>query len=107
MEDHLSAKLGSIFILGGFSLFFGLIPMKITEKFSLSEIENTGKNTKASLFVTALNCFGAGVILTTCFTHMLPETGEVFEYNKKNGNIGDLHGYVVICFRISADITGM
>ena len=31
------------------------------------------------LALTALNCFGAGVILTTCFTHMLPEANEALE----------------------------
>ena len=92
MEDHLAAKIGSIVILGGLSLFFGLIPIKISEKFSLSDLDEKSKNTKTGLFVTALNSFGAGVILTTCFTHMLPETGEVLEHSEEHGDIDNHHG---------------
>ena len=88
MEDLLVAKLGSMIILGSISIFFGLIPIKITEKFSLTQLDEKSKNTRAGLFVTALNCFGAGVILTTCFTHMLPETDGVIEFNKKQGKLG-------------------
>ena len=92
MEDLLLAKVGSIIILGTVSIFFGLIPIKITEKFSLTQLDEKSKNTRAGLFVTALNCFGAGVILTTCFTHMLPETDGIIEFNKKQGKIGKLNG---------------
>lgn len=92
MEDLLVAKLGSMIILGSISIFFGLIPIKITEKFSLSQLDEKSKNTRAGLFVTGLNCFGAGVILTTCFTHMLPEVDGVIEFNKKLGKLGKING---------------
>lgn len=92
MEDHLVAKIGSIIILGTVSIFFGLIPIRICEKFSLTELDKKSKNSKAGLLVTALNCFGAGVILTTCFTHMLPETGEVIEFSQKQGKLRKMSG---------------
>jgi len=92
MEDHLVAKIGSIIILGTVSIFFGLIPIRIAEKFSLTELDKKRENSKAGIFVTALNCFGAGVILTTCFTHMLPETGETIEHSQKQGKLGKLNG---------------
>ena len=44
------------------------------------------------MILAALNCFGAGVILTTCFTHMLPDTGEVIEFSQERGDIGDHSG---------------
>ena len=87
MEDHLIAKIVSMCILGGISLILGLIPIKIVEKFSLSELDKKGSNTRTQLFLTALNCFGAGVILTTCFTHMLPEVNEFLEISIKEGTI--------------------
>ena len=92
MEDHLVAKIGSILILGVVSIIFGLVPIRIADKFSLNELDKKSKNGKAGLLVTALNCFGAGVILTTCFTHMLPETGEVIEFSQKQGKVGKLNG---------------
>ena len=85
MDEVLGAKIGSMFILGGFSLFFGLIPIKIVEKFGLSSLDKKSKNSKTQLALTALNCFGAGVILTTCFTHMLPEVNEMLEASYHDG----------------------
>ena len=87
MEDHLVAKIVSMCILGGISLFFGILPIKIVQRFSLSELGEKSKNKKAQFFLTGLNCFGAGVILTTCFTHMLPEVGEFLEVNYKQETI--------------------
>ena len=87
MEDVLTAKIGSMCILGGLSLFFGLIPIKIVEKFGLANLDKKGKSSKTQITLTALNCFGAGVILTTCFTHMLPEVNEVLRMGYKDGSL--------------------
>ena len=87
MEDVLAAKIGSMCILGGLSLFFGLIPIKIVDKFGLANLDKKGKSSKTQITLTALNCFGAGVILTTCFTHMLPEVNEGLEMSYKDGSI--------------------
>jgi len=87
MEDVLVAKIGSMCILGGLSLFFGLIPIKIVEKFGLANLDKKGKSSKTQITLTALNCFGAGVILTTCFTHMLPEVNEVLRMGYKDGSL--------------------
>ena len=87
MEAVLVAKVASMCILGGLSLFFGLIPIKIVEKFDLNSLEKKGKSSRAQFALTALNCFGAGVILTTCFTHMLPEVNEMLEVSYKDGTI--------------------
>ena len=85
MDEVLIAKIGSMLILGGFSLVLGLLPIKIIEKFGLSKLDAKGKNTKAQLALSALNCFGAGVILTTSFTHMLPEVREILEATETSG----------------------
>ena len=47
------------------------------------------KNSKAQYALTALNCFGAGVILTTCFTHMIPEVNEMLEASYQNGYLSE------------------
>ena len=87
MEDHLVAKIVSMCILGGISLFLGILPIKIVEKFSLSDLDKKGSHTRTQLFLTALNSFGAGVILTTALTHMLPEVNEFLEVNEEEGTI--------------------
>ena len=35
-----------------------------------------------------LACYGGGVILATCFTHMMPETDRFLETNIRNGQLG-------------------
>merc|ERR1712223_298216 len=98
MEEDLVAKILSMVILGGFSLLLGLIPIKLVEKYNLKEISSGNNENKKEknkvmsttfkhLALTALNCFGAGVILTTCFTHMLPEINEMLEASYKDGTI--------------------
>ena len=74
------AKIVSMCILGGISLLLGLLPIKLAEKYNLREDKIGSKvTTLRQLVITALNCFGAGVILTTCFGHMLPEANEALE----------------------------
>ena len=89
MDEVLVAKIASMLILGGFSLFFGLIPIKIVQKFGLSSLDKKTKNSTAQYALTALNCFGAGVILTTCFTHMIPEVNEMLEASYQNGYLSE------------------
>ena len=80
MEADLVAKIVSMCILGGISLLLGLLPIKLAEKYNLREEKNGSRVTiLKQLVITALNCFGAGVILTTCFGHMLPEANESLE----------------------------
>merc|ERR1711997_1121824 len=50
-------------------------------------IDTSCKYKKAQWLLTALNCFGAGVIITTCFTHMLPEVNDFLEMNYKQKTI--------------------
>ena len=66
-------------ILGIVSFILGILPIKLSKIFGWKkEEENVGDvpvksySTKSQLFITAIACFGAGVILTTAITHMLP-----------------------------------
>ena len=78
MDWLLLSKMMSMIILGGISLFLGLIPIYLVKKFGLNN--NNGINEGKIKYVwTAINCFGAGVILTICFTHLLPEVNEMLE----------------------------
>jgi len=83
----LGAKIASMCILGGLSLVAGLLPIKIVKKFGLTNLDKQGKSDKAQYALTALSCFGAGVILTTCFTHVLPEVNEMLKMSYKEGTL--------------------
>ena len=87
MDEVLAAKIGSMCILGFCSLFFGLLPIKLVQKFNLLEDKKTKGNSKSKLALTALNCFGAGVILTTCFTHMVPDVNGILNEQYQSGKL--------------------
>ena len=40
---------------------------------------------RSQLWLTILTCFGAGVILTTTVTHMMPEVSHFIRYNIEHG----------------------
>ena len=88
--EVLTAKIAAMFLLGGLSLLIGLVPllMRLCCNFGNSPRNLTpgGKRTKGQIFISALSCFGGGVILTTSFTHMLPEVNFLLAKNIKSGN---------------------
>ena len=100
-DDVLIAKISSMLLLGGLSLMFGLFPqllkrccgfgnrMKKTD--SSDEVGSSPKLvvSKGDVFISCLACFGGGVILTTCLTHMLPEVNFFLQNNIKNGLFPD------------------
>jgi len=78
----LVAKVVSMCLLGGVSLAVGLLPLVFKRFCGFG----TGVASRRSqLLISALICFGGGVILTTCFTHMLPEVNIFLANNIKNG----------------------
>eukprot|EP00095_Tigriopus_kingsejongensis_P011255 maker-scaffold708_size108518-snap-gene-0.13 protein:Tk11255 transcript:maker-scaffold708_size108518-snap-gene-0.13-mRNA-1 annotation:"zinc transporter zip3 isoform x1" len=81
----LTAKIVSMCVLGGVSLLLGILPIKIAQFYDWK----SGTNTRSQFLISALSCFGAGVILTTCLTHMLPEVNEFLEFNIQQGTITD------------------
>ena len=46
---------------------------------------------RSQLWLTILTCFGAGVILTTTVTHMMPEVSHFIRYNIEHGIQGFRH----------------
>ncbi|TRY68979.1 hypothetical protein TCAL_09729, partial [Tigriopus californicus] len=72
-------------VLGGVSLIVGILPIKLSQCFDWKS-ERSKKN---NFLFSALSCFGAGVILTTCLTHMLPEVNEFLEFNIQQQTIPD------------------
>jgi len=79
-SDTLTAKLVTMCLLGGVSLFLGLIPIKISKVLSWDS-----NSPRSQLWLTILTCFGAGVILTTTVTHMMPEVSHFIRYNIEHG----------------------
>ena len=85
MASVLTAKIVTMVILGGVSFLLGVVPIKLAEKYNWKE--DTSRKTK--FFLTSVSCFGAGVILTTTLTHMLPEVNHFLDYNYESGQIVD------------------
>jgi hypothetical protein len=91
--DVLSAKITAMFLLGGISWFLGLLPLLLKK---CCNIGAANQSSKAQYFLSALACFGGGVILTTCFTHMLPEVNLFLQKNIREGhfpNTGKRHPF--------------
>lgn len=79
-------------LLGVFRLFFGLVPLKITKKLKLwgeSSVSHRLVNQRRQRVDAAISfclSFGGGVLLATCFIHMIPEVRESLEAAKRSGS---------------------
>ena len=92
--DLLATKILTMSILGLVSLLTGFIPMLVAKKVNLAQ------GSRGGTIVSCLSCFGGGVILTTVFTHMLPEVRLV----------PNNHKYQIICIALNKQkrkITGV
>jgi len=87
MGQVLVAKVVSMCLLGGVSLLVGLLPLVFKRFCGFASGDGGGK--RSSALLSAMSCFGGGVILTTCFTHMLPEVNLFLNNNIKNGTFPD------------------
>jgi len=94
-------KVVSMILLGGISLVVGCLPILIVKKMGWDSTEDFNRSKKAQVALTCLNCFGAGVILTTCITHMLPEVNYFLQLNIEAGLVTDtgmpLSEIIVLC----------
>ena len=97
--DVLGSKLVSMFVLGVFSVFFGVLPI-IIQRCCVKNDDKTSKKTsnKGQLFMSAITCFGGGVILTTSLTHMLPEVNLLLESNVKHGQLPKTGEFFLVYF---------
>jgi len=80
--ELLGAKILTMTLLGGIAIIVGILPIFLRKFCNIG----SGNSPKGQLFLSALSCFGGGVILTTCFTHMLPEVNHFLDLNIKNGH---------------------
>ena len=83
--DILTAKIVAMIVLGAGSMLSGLAPMALKCCCLASSAKNRRKS--AYTLLSALSCFGGGVILATSLTHMLPEVNHMLKRNIRSGEI--------------------
>jgi len=71
----LAAKLGGAAVLLVAALLLGLLPFKLMGWLQRRE-EAGGRRWVQQLALSCIQCFGAGILMATVFTHMLPEVRE-------------------------------
>lgn len=79
----LVSKICAAILLAGLRLLAGLIPLKVYRKLDKwgrkGDLKAAEKQTvnkrrqRVDLFLSIFLCFGAGLLLSTCFIHMIPE----------------------------------
>lgn len=79
------AKATAMTVLFLSSVFFGLLPYKLSKYFNWVE-----PGRKSSIIVASLLSFGGGVLLATTFMHLLPEVTETIQELEENGKIKEL-----------------
>ena len=82
------AQVVSMLFLGLVTWIVGVLPLLGVRKGWLKESESQQTQTMVNLF-SALTCFGGGVILTSCLTHMLPDVNEVVAAAIDGGSFPD------------------
>ena len=88
--EVLPSKILSMTLLGGIAMLLGMLPILLRRFCHIG----TKTNPRSGVFLSALSCFGGGVILTTCFTHMLPEVNHLLKKNQEEGHFPKTGKYV-------------
>ena len=96
--EVLTVKIISMVLLGGISLILGLLPLLFKRCIGGQDTggfssEKRRSRSRWDTFISCLSCFGGGVILATCLTHMLPEVNEMVQNNIVSGSMPDTGGY--------------
>ena len=68
LTNVFSLQISGLAVLGGGSMLAGLLPVCLQKK--------TARLSSGPV-LSCLACYGGGVILATCFTHMMPEVNNV------------------------------
>jgi len=76
MEGLLAARIVSMICLGLVTWVVGVLPLLGVRRGWLSPSE-TAQSPLVRVLLSAGICFGGGVILTSCLTHMLPDVNEI------------------------------
>ena len=78
----LVSKICAAVLLAVLRLVAGLIPLKVYRKLNKwgqkggdakESADSNRRQKRIDLFMSVLLCFGAGLLLSTCFIHMIPE----------------------------------
>lgn len=102
----LVSKICSAILLAVLRLLAGLLPLKVHRKLEKWSSQGGGQNgsrrrDRVEIFLSMFLCFGAGLLLSTCFVHMIPEVRTSFVQASKVGDWPLLELYpfaeVVIC----------
>lgn len=94
--DLLGTKILSMILLGGLSLLIGSLPLILRKYCGFFRQSSTQQG---SAVLSCISCFGGGVILTTCFTHMLPEVNHLLDINISNGSFNQTGWYLLNIFK--------
>lgn len=78
----LVSKICSAILLAVLRLLAGLLPLKVHRKLEKWSSQGGGQNgsrrrDRVEIFLSMFLCFGAGLLLSTCFVHMIPEVYHV------------------------------
>jgi len=84
----LAAQVTAMVCLGLLTWIIGIIPLFGVRKGWISSSESQQTPLMITLF-SCLICFGGGVILTSCLTHMLPDVNEVVVQAVSDGSFPD------------------
>lgn len=90
--ELVSTKILVLTLLGVIRLLFGLVPLKITKKLKLWGESGVSvelveeRRARVDTAISLCLCFGGGVLLATCFIHMIPEVRESLEVVKRSGS---------------------
>ena len=85
-------KIITMTLLGSVSLIVGLLPL-LFRRCVGADSGGGGPDSRGKsgwdVVISCLSCFGGGVILATCLTHMLPEVNEMVKNNIASGSMPD------------------
>jgi zinc transporter 1/2/3 len=84
--ELVSTKILVLTLLGAVRLLFGLVPLKITKKLKLWGDGGVYRRAQVVVAISLCLSFGGGVLLATCFIHMIPEVRESLEAVKRRGS---------------------
>lgn len=81
--DLLTTKVVVAVLLGVSAVIVGFIPLLLARRC------NFGSGQRGGVVFSCLNLFGAGVIITTALTNMLPEVNVFLQHNYRQGEISN------------------
>lgn len=69
----LASKISAAILLAVLRLAAGLLPLKLNNKLNRFGSDQETRRVRINKYLSTFLCFGAGLLLSTCFIHMIPE----------------------------------